>query len=184
MWPISLLFRALDRKVGAGGSQGHCPESPHYWGDFAKKHIDYVRNLVFNEIDTLACDPRMPYPIRRTDAAVNSWFSSSDGHTVQEFCRLLEPRRLRKLERSGGACLVYTHFAEGFVEESGKVHPIFEERIRHLSSRPGWFAPMTEILDHLRDTQTAPPPTGYGYRLKLDTRWALNRLEKLLRFRR
>lgn len=184
VWPVSLLFRALDRKIGARGSQGHRPESSHYWGDFAKQHIDYVRNLVFNGVDTLACDPRMPYPIRGTEGAVNNWFSSSDGHTVQEFCRLIEPRRIRRLERSGGACLVYTHFAEGFVQDSGKLHPIFEERMRHLATRPGWFVPVTEVLDHLRQSKPDTTPPGYGYLLKLDARWALERIEKLVRFRR
>lgn len=184
-WPVSVLFRILDRKAGAHGYQGHLPASKHYWGDFARQHVDYVRNLVFNRTDTLACDPRMPYPIKGTQDAVNNWFSSSDGHTVDEFCRLIHPDRIRALERSGGACLAYTHFAEGFVDGSGRLNPLFEERMRHLASRPGWFVPMTEVLDSLsrRGAHRAACP-GYPYLLRVNARWALERIEKLARFRR
>lgn len=184
VWPVSLLFRLLDRKIGAGGSQGHVRGSRHYWGDLAKQHVEYVRNLVFNRVDTLGCDPRMPYPIAGTQDAVNNWFSSSDGHTVDEFCRLIHPDRIRSLERSGGACLVYTHFAEGFVDGTGTLHPVFEERMRHLASRPGWFVPMTTVLDRLRSAQAGRPAPGYPYLLRVDARWALERVEKLVRFRR
>jgi len=184
VWPVSLLFRMLDRKAGAGGYQGHRPGSPHYWGDFARAHIDYVRNLVFNQTDTLHCDPRMPYPIRSTQDAVNTWFSSSDGHTVDEFCQLIHPDRIRALERSGGACLVYTHFAEGFADGSGRVHALFEERMRFLASRPGWFVPMTQVLDALRERNRAAGVPGRAYLLRVNARWAVERLAKLARFGR
>ena len=79
---------------------------------------------------------------------------------------------------------VYTHFAEGFVDGTGTLHPVFEERMRHLASRPGWFVPMTTVLDRLRSAQAGRPAPGYPYLLRVDARWALERVEKLVRFRR
>jgi hypothetical protein len=184
VWPVRQLFRFLDRKVGTDGSQGHVPGSPHYWGDFAARHIDYVRNLVFNGTNTLACDPRMPYPLRGTEGCVRRWFSSSDGHTVGEFCRLIHPRNVDRLERAGGTCIAYTHFAEGFVLSDGRLHPVFEQRLRALAARPGWFVPVSVVLDHLANLQQTEEALGYLYLLRINLRWALNRFVKILRSRR
>ena len=184
VWPVRPLFRFLDRKIRDGGSQGHVPGSPHYWGDFAVHHIDYVRNLVFNGTNTLACDPRMPYPLRGTEACVRRWFSSSDGHTVREFCRLIHPRNIERLERQGGTCIAYTHFAEGFVLPDGRVHPVFEERMRALAARPGWFAPVSTVLNHLVTRQRTLDAPGYPYLLRVNLRWAFDRFVKIVRSRR
>jgi hypothetical protein len=181
---VRSIFRFLDRKIGIGGSRGHAPESPHYWGDLAAHHVDYVRNLVFNGINTLACDPRMPYSLHGTEACVRRWFSSSDGHTVEEFCRLIHPRNIDRLERQGGTCIVYTHFAQGFVLPDGRVHPVFEERLRALAARPGWFAPVSTVLDHLVTLQLGREAPGYPYLLRVNLRWALDRFIKIIRSRR
>ena len=56
---LKLAFRlfAGNKRVFYGDD----PSSPHFWGDHAKKHIRYIRNRVFNGINTLKHDPRMPY---------------------------------------------------------------------------------------------------------------------------
>lgn len=144
---VSSLMKLMfgDRRV----YQGNNPESEYFWGDVAKKHVKFIRNHTFNGINTLRYDPRMPYRVRHKDKYSNYWFSSSDGHTIEEFNALTDPKNVLKLEEQGGLCIVYTHFASGFVKDSGKVDPIFERNIRFLASRDGWFAPAGEILDYL-----------------------------------
>jgi len=100
--------------------EGHIPSSEYFWGDLAKRHIIYVRNFTFNEINTLKINPSIPYHDPQK-SYVNFWFSSSDGHDAYAFNKLINPENINKLEKEGGVCIVYTHFANGFVE-NGKVN--------------------------------------------------------------
>jgi len=128
--------------------KGHVEGDPLFWGDLCRKHIRYVRNFVFREINTFKICPEMPYhdPSR---PYVNSWFASSDGADVCSFRKLMSEKNQDSLEKEGGLCIVYTHFAKGFCA-NGKLDPEFVRLMRSLSRRNGWFAPATTILDYLR----------------------------------
>jgi hypothetical protein len=184
-WPFSWLYLTQARIKGKPviRGSGHEPGSASFWGDAFKQHIDYARNLTFDESDTLRVDPRMPYEVRKKSQYSNFWFSSTDGHTVDEFRRAIDPRRIDRLEADGGVCIMYTHFASGFVRPDERVDPVVEERLRSLASRNGWFAPVSAILDHLRLQGSAEDP-GYLYRLRLDAIWARDRVMKRWRFGR
>jgi hypothetical protein len=184
-WPFSLMYRLAYRLLHGriGRQPGDDPASPHFWGDAVKDHISYIRNLTFNGIDTLANDPRMPYRVRSKEAFSNPWFSSSDGQRIEEMRDLLSERNVDALEASGGACIVYTHFASGFVDDAGRVDPTFERRIAYLASKPGWFVPVSTLLDHLSAGGSTDDP-GYPYRLARNARWAIDRVAKRRRYRR
>jgi hypothetical protein len=82
-------------------------------------------------------------------AYVNYWFSFSDGFGVKEFNNLISKDSVDKLVNERGACIVYTHFAHGFVSE-GKLNETFQRRINYLVSQPdGWFVPASDLLDRL-----------------------------------
>ncbi|MGI9502917.1 MAG: hypothetical protein ACR2RE_07675 [Geminicoccaceae bacterium] len=183
-FPIDYLYGLLGKAHHGGEapySYGDEPDSEHFWGDAAKRHIGYQRNLTFNSIDTLSCDPKMPYAVDAKSDYANLWFSSSDGHTIKETVRLLSEDNLDRLEESGGVCIVYTHLASGFIGDDGKVAPAFKERIESLARRDGWFVPVSTLLDHLRQQNTAETDPGYRYRLGLETRWFAQRLVKRFR---
>jgi hypothetical protein len=44
---------------------------------------------------------------------------------------------------------VATHLGKRFFDGE-RIHPLFEERIRLLAKRPGWFTPVGPLLDFLR----------------------------------
>ena len=177
-FPVRQIVNMLSRRDVFYGDE---VDSPHYWGDHAKKHIKYSRNHVVNGINTLAFDPRMPYRVRSKSAASNGWFSSSDGHTLEEFVHLLSGGNVDYLERSGGCCILYTHFACDFVKD-GAVDPAFESAIRNLASRNGWFVPASEVLDHLASFNPDQSPISYAYQLGLDLKWLMDRVLKKIRF--
>lgn len=183
-FPINAIYGFLG-KYHHGGEAPHSfgddPNSEHFWGDAAKRHIDYQRNLTFNSINTLACDPKMPYAVTSKSTYANLWFSSSDGHTIKEMLHLLRDENLDRLEASGGACIVYTHFASGFIGDNGEVAPAFRERIESLARRNGWFVPVSTLLDHLSQDNGAEADPGYSYRLHLELRWFTQRLVKRFR---
>jgi hypothetical protein len=127
---------------------GEDEASPYFWGDLCRDRIEYVRNFTFADIDTLACDPAMPWHDPRKPY-VNYWFSSSDGSDGDKLTRLLSDENLARLRDRGGACIVYTHFAYKFFE-GNQLAPAFVERMRRLAAMDGWFVPVSTLLDHLR----------------------------------
>ena len=64
---------------------------------------------------------------------------------MNSFNQLLSSRNQESLEREGGVCIVYTHFADGFVKD-GKVNPKTEELLTELSRRNGWFVPVFDAF--------------------------------------
>ena len=144
---VRLCYNLATRFRKSGCFLGHVPSSEFFWGDICHEKVDYVRNFVFNEINLDNVNPLMPYydPSR---SFVKTWFSSCEGARVESFCQTLAERNQEKLEAEGGVCIMYTHFAVGFC--NGKLHPRFEELMRRLSQRKGWFVPVSTLLDFLR----------------------------------
>ena len=126
---------------------GHMENSDYFWGDLCGETITFVRNFVFTDINTLKMDPLMPYhDSQRT--YVPYWFSASAGLEVEESCRLLNERNQDKLLEEGGACIAYTHMAFGFYRD-GQLNPRFVELMRRLAGLPGWFVPVSTLLDYI-----------------------------------
>jgi hypothetical protein len=186
-WPFDHVYGLASSIIHGGRTvrqTGEILSSPYFWGDLCKERIRYIRNLTFNGINTLAYDPLMPYPVQRKQKYSNFWFSSSDGHTCTELTDLISETNCDRLEKSGGVCIVYTHFASGFLDEKGRVDPIFERRIRYLASKPGWFVPVTPLLDFLAACHPGAGDPGYIYRLGRNIRWAVDRVVKKVRYSR
>jgi len=168
--PIRLLMKLKRRSTDF---VGHRPESPFYWGDLCRQHITYVRNFVFREINLLRINPTMPYRDPKRPH-VQYWFSSSEGGSAKSFNALLSADNQRRLEGEGGVCIVYTHFAKGFVED-GKVNNETEQLLHQLSMRQGWFVTVTELLDYLRAEQTSAALTT-SERIRMELRWFIGKL--------
>ncbi len=158
---MRLLYKLANRVARQDRRHyGHDPASPYFWGDLCRDRIEYVRNFVYQDINTLAQDPMMPYhdPQR---PYVRYWYSGSNGAEIGPFLTLLTEENQDRLVAEGGACVVYTHFALGFVEADGRLNPRFEKLMRRLASFDGWFVPTSTLLDHLRArpgwTPTADP---------------------------
>ena len=185
-WPVNLMYRAayrlLNQRPTRSRGSGSDPDGPRFWGDAALERRLYVRNLVFNDINTLKRDPRMPYHVNRK-RWVHRWFSSSDGHNCRIFSDMIAPDNVDRLEREGGVCIAYTHFSSGFVDKAGVVDPTFRERMSYLASKEtGWFVPVSVLLDHLAARHEGDDP-GWPYRMGRNIRWLADRLDKRRRYR-
>jgi len=153
---------------------GDDENSPYFWGDCALTHIQYVRNFTFSRLNMLEANPEMPYRLRDTKY-VNFWFSTSDAPDVHAFNRLLTPARLDQLERDGGVCIVSTHLGKGFATD-GKLNPDTERILRYLGGKPGWYVPVSELLDYLRGKQGGGELSDW-VRLKLEWLYILDKLK-------
>jgi len=171
------MYRWSIGLVAGRNFSGHDPASDYFWGDLARQHIQYVRRFTFPEINLLAVNPSLPY--RLADKPyVNYWFPTANGDRIREFDELLKPENLDKLDRDGGVCLVYAHLGAGSFTPNGHVHPRFEARIKELTSRNGWFAPASEILDYLRRQPGWTGELGFREKFKVDTHFILTRLRR------
>jgi len=144
-----LVYNTLRLKLSGrnDNSQGHIEASSLFWGDLCKQKIRYVRNFVFGDINTLKACPAMPYhdPDR---PYVNYWFSASEGPNVDSFNAMIAEENQERLVREGGACIMYTHLASGFVS-NGKINGPFKVLMEKLSKRNGWFVPVHTLLDYI-----------------------------------
>jgi hypothetical protein len=170
-FPLIKLGLKLFR--GNTKSYGHISESPYFWGDICQNYIKYVRNLVFKEINLLKINPTLPYK-DPTRPYVNYWFSSSEGANVKSFNDLISERNQDRLEREGGVCIIYTHFANGFVER-GKINQKTKDLLTELSKRDGWFVPVSHLLDYLI-TQQKHSRRPYFEKFRMEMIWFFSKL--------
>ena len=168
-----LAYNVMTRFSRRGAFRGHCEGDPLFWGDICRAKVRYVRNLTFANINTLAACPMMPYhdPERRY---VNQWFASSEGANVSAFAKCISEANQDALEAQGGACIMYTHLASGFV--SGRtVHPRFRNLMERLAAKNGWFVPVSTLLDFLSARNGGTVITA-AQRRGLERRWLLSKV--------
>ena len=173
IWPLKDLYHLITRR-DKDYFVGHIRESEYFWGDIAQKHVTYVRNFTYKDINTLKVNPSMPYHDPKKPY-VNFWFSSSDGRNVKFFNQLLSKENLDRLEREGGVCIVYTHFANGFVSDT-LLNRTTVERLQDLASRNGYFAPVNETLDYLKLHHSRGRNLSWRERLTMEIRWILEKI--------
>jgi hypothetical protein len=145
----------------------------YFWGDICRLRIKYFRNFVFQGVNTLKKCPIMPYhdPQR---PLVNYWFASSNGAWAKDFNRCLSEPNQDRLEAEAGACIMYTHFVNGF-SEGKAINPRFEQLMRRLSQKNGWFVPVATLLDFLLERQGHREITR-AQRRYLEWKWLLEKL--------
>ena len=169
-----LIYRLLTRGRNTGKYVGHVEDDPLFWGDLCAKRIQYCRNFVFPEINTLKVCPFMPYH-DDTRPMVNAWFASSEGSERSAFISLLAEANQDRLEEEGGACIVYTHLAVGFWTPSG-LDRRYSSLMERLASKNGWFVPVSTLMDYLEAKNGRHVITGRERR-KLERRWLAHKFK-------
>lgn len=151
--------------------------SPFYWGDVHKKHIKYTRNFTFlNELNTIKIDPRMPYLNEFMDQA-NYIFSTADAPDVFAFKKYVTKEKIDKLINEGGICILSTHLGKGYCNE-GKIDDYFYATIKYISSKNGYFMPVSNVLDHLLNhNKIYDKPISRYYIYKIETSFLLDMLQ-------
>jgi len=147
---------------------GHVPGHPSFWGDVCRQRIRYCRNFVYSNVNTLAAIPWMPYHDPEKPF-VNAWFGSTEGSNAPKFLDALRESSQDRLEAEGGACIMYTHFGHGFVED-GVLSARFVELMRRLSRMNGWFVPVSTLLDHIQSCRGVSSLSD-EQRRRLERRW-------------
>ncbi len=167
------IYSALHALKAREAFSGHVEGSPLFWGDICRRHITYVRNFTFGDINTLKACPVMPYhdPQR---PYVNYWFAASEGADVRSFTSMIREEHQDRLAAEGGACIMYTHLACGFVRD-GRISPRFKILMTRLSRLNGWFVPVNTLLEHLRASRGNQVISGRE-RARLERRWLTHKV--------
>jgi len=132
-----------------------------------------MRNFTFADINTLKSCPFMPYhdPER---PFVRAWFAASEGGLCSIFNDTLAEGAQDRLAEEGGASIVYTHFAKGFVRD-GAVDVRFAQLMRRLSRLGGWFVPVSTLLDYIAEQRGTHEITK-AERARLEWRWLRHKM--------
>jgi hypothetical protein len=162
------LYGAVLGGRGEQPAEGHRVGSPFYWADLAEQHLRYVRSFTYNDLNLWNVVPTVPYRTAGTPG-VRAFFPSSFADNVEEFIELLNPARQEQLERERGLAILGTHFGKGFLR-NGRVHPGAIEVLTRLSQRPGWFRPLSTLLDYIVDAQGIVLLKGYRL-FRLEALW-------------
>jgi hypothetical protein len=170
-----VVYNLLHLNKYKGMFQGHVENSPLFWGDLCRERIKYVRNFVFGDINILRLCPYMPYhdPAR---PYVNYWFAASEGATITSFNSMLSDDNQDKLVTKGGACIIYTHLARGFLE-NGQINQRFRSLMERLRRMNGWFVPVRTLLDYLLEIK-GPHNITDRERNTLERKWLMHKIFK------
>jgi hypothetical protein len=166
------LYNLLTRFSMTGRFHGDTPGHPYFWGDVCRDRIRYCRSFVFDDVNTLNAWSQFPYhdPDR---PYVREWFVSSEGATRERFCKTLAENNQETLEEQGGLCIMYTHFGHGYFD--GSLNPRFVELMTRLAARGGWYVPVSQVLDYLREKHGAVTLTS-RQRADLENRWLKHKI--------
>ena len=173
------LWRALYALLGGRRerpAEGHRRGSRFYWADLAGQHLRYVRSFTYDELNLWNITRTVPYRTAGTPG-VRAFFPSAFADNVEEFIELLSPARQERLEHEHGLCILGTHFGKGFLRD-GRVHPGVTEVLTRLAGRPGWFPPVSTLLDYLENAAGGVALLR-GYRLfRLEGLWFWHSLRR------
>ncbi len=175
---MRFIYKAARKYLGKGSkSYGHEENTPYFWGDLCQDTITFVRNMTFNDINTLQMDPLMPYHDPRRPY-VRFWFSASGGVEVNSFCRLISEANQDRLLAEGGASIAYTHLGFGFCEK-GRLNPRFVELMRRLADLPGWFVPTSTLLEYIGEKRGWMNAAEHQPSLRrMQWKWLIQKLER------
>ncbi len=176
--PFGILYKSFTSRDKT--YHGDEELSDYFWGDACKEKIKYIRNRVFSGIDTIKYDRYMPYIEKKKEKYSNLWFSASNGNNVNTFCDITCKKNIDHLSDVGGCCILYTHFAYGFVDESGRLSGRFVENMKYLAGKNGWFASVGEVLDYIHANRRRNAHIPMAANLKLDAIWLMERMYRKL----
>jgi hypothetical protein len=168
-----LFYNLLTRMHNRGCFNGETPGDRYYWGDICRERIKYFRNFVFQEVNTLKACPLMPYHDPRRPL-VQNWFAASNGVDCRRFIQCISEKNQDRLEAEGGACILYTHFAFGFMS-NGRLDERFRMLLERLAKKGGWFVPVGALLDHLAAAR-GELSISDSQRASLERRWLLEKI--------
>ena len=147
-----LLYNVWTRGKNSSISFGHQAIDKHFWGDICQQQIQYVRNFTCDSLDTIKFCPQMPYHDVKKPF-VNFWFAATNASSPKYFRQNFTLPLVDKLIAEGGLCIAYAHFGAKYFR-NGQIDEHFSHIMKYIAGKDGWFAPVSEMLDFLRNNES------------------------------
>jgi hypothetical protein len=158
--------------------EGNKSISPYYWSDIADQRLSYIRAFTFYKLNCSQIAPGRPY-INRTKQREVKFFNTADAPDVNAFNALVNKDSLDRLCREGGWCVLSTHLGKGFCRR-GTVNAEFKETIEYLGTLPGYFVPVSKLLDYVGE-QRGRKPMSRLENIRMEYGHIIDRIECRLR---
>lgn len=148
---LNRIMQVLSRRNTSQTFEGQHPGSPYYWSDVAAERISYMRAFTYRKLNGMNIVPGRPY-LESRKSQTPLLFNTSDAPHVEAFNKLVNPKTLDKLRKQGGWTIVSTHFGKGFYRNN-TLNAQFKSTIQYLAEQPGWYVPVSQLLDHIKMKQ-------------------------------
>lgn len=168
-----VAYNVITKGQNQGRFFGHVEGHPSFWGDVCRERIEYCRNFVFSDINTLKMCRFMPYSDPQRPF-VRQWYAASEGSKAASFLKTIADANQDRLEEERGASIMYTHFGHGFVQ-NGQLDSEFRRLMERLARKKAWFVPVAGLLKHLR-AQHGDTVLDEARRRKLEAHWLWEKL--------
>lgn len=176
-YPLNKLFHLLSLFRSYPRFEGNNSKSPYFWSDIAEKRLAYIRAFAFKQLNGMRIPPGRIYrDTSKLSAPI--FFNTADAPDVKAFNELVNPASIDRLRKQKGWAIVSTHFGKGFYQ-NGKLDPEFEKTMRYLASLEGWFVPVSQLLDFLKN-ETGAKVLSKHSRLWMEYSHILDRIKGLL----
>lgn len=173
--PLLVMMHKFSKRSAV--FQGDVKGSEYFWGDLHKKYHKFTRNLTFvSDLNVLNLDSSMPY-IDSQKPFSNFWFSTADAPDANHFRNTVTKEKIDRLEREGGVCILSTHLGKQYCVD-GTIDPYLIEIINYISKKPGWFAPVGQVLEFLLAEHPDRAPITAWQLYKLEFNYLLDRLKE------
>lgn len=178
--PMAWLVKKLYKQYGRT-FYGEVEGSPYFWGDKHKEMFKYSRNHECGTLLTTRWDRKMPYVDPKRSKYANYWYSATFAPNQDVFNYVMNEKALRKLEKQGGCCIMFTHL--GYYCKDGVIDPGFVKRIKAIAANPNSITlPVTQTLDILAENREKSgkkkyPTISYGYKMWLEIKHLLTRIK-------
>lgn len=144
---IKKIFRIFSKFSSQVIYEGNDPTSPYFWADVADQRLSYIRSLAYRRLNGRLISPGRPYMnIEKQKSCV--FFNTADVPNVDCFNRLVTPKSIDILRKRRGWAIVSTHFGKGYYRKN-KLDSEFRKTLEYIASKPGWFVPVSQLLDFL-----------------------------------
>ena len=142
------LFSFISKLRSYPCFEGNQPDSPYYWADIAADRLSYIRAFTFRQLNGMAISPGRPYQ-NPAEQLSPLFFNTADAPNINAFNKLVNPDSIDKLRKQRGWTIISTHLGKGFYSKN-KIDSDFKNTMEYLASLPGYFAPVSELLDFLK----------------------------------
>jgi len=170
---LKKLLQINSRREATLKFDGHEPQSPYYWADVAVARLTYMRAFAFRRLNGRQIVPGRHFkdPLKKETPIL---FNTADAPDVHAFNKLVNTKSLEKLRKQGGWAIVSTHIGKGFYRDK-KLNPDFQTTIQYLKEQPGWYVPVSQLLDHINSEQGIKELTRLE-RFMMETSHVMDRL--------